>query len=292
MALDPFPETKAIRLPDGRDFAWIEIGHPDGHPVMFFHGTPSSRLALRGEATRIQACDVRLIAVDRPGYGLSTFQPRRKLVDWPDDVARLADHLGLDRLAVIGQSGGGPHANVCARFLGDRITVAGVTGGYCPLEPGRRVEQAETMSRLSARAPWLARGIFAGVFFARDRWPEATKRAVQRVFPPADRPILTRPDVWTDLFGRSSPAAAKAAAQDMAILGADWGFRLEDIKVPVQVWHGTEDRNVPFSQGEYQARTIPDATLHRLLGEGHLFLHDHLEEVLASVTEPLTPTTS
>jgi len=103
-----------LRLNDGRLLGYAEFGDPGGTPVMFFHGFPGSRLegALGHEAAERAA--VRMICIDRPGMGLSTFQPGRRMLDWPADVAALADALGIGRFAVGGVSGGGPYAAVCA----------------------------------------------------------------------------------------------------------------------------------------------------------------------------------
>jgi pimeloyl-ACP methyl ester carboxylesterase len=95
-------------LPDGRELARLELGDPEGPPVFVFHGTPGSRLQVSFDERPIIATGVRFIAVDRPGYGHSTFYRGRRLADWSSDVASLADHLGIDRFAVIGVSGGGP----------------------------------------------------------------------------------------------------------------------------------------------------------------------------------------
>jgi pimeloyl-ACP methyl ester carboxylesterase len=121
------PEETAdrIELRDGRQLGYAEWGDSAGGPLLFFHGWPGSRLEGRLGDEAAKTCRVRLIALDRPGMGLSDFQSRRALVDWPDDVVQLADALGLERFAVLGISGGGPYAAACAWKLSDRLTHAG-----------------------------------------------------------------------------------------------------------------------------------------------------------------------
>src|SRR5438552_17010722 len=113
--------TTSITLRDGRRLGYAEYGDPAGVAVFYFHGTPGSRLegTIADEAAK--RLRVRLIAIDRPGVGLSTFKPRRKLRDWPADVIALADALGIDRFAIVGLSGGGPHALAGARYIGTRL---------------------------------------------------------------------------------------------------------------------------------------------------------------------------
>ncbi len=102
------PDTRVMELPDGRELAWLEAGRPRGRPVFAFHGTPGSRRQVSFDEKSIAAAGVRMIAPDRPGYGLSSFHPRRSLVDWAADVSALADHLKLDSFTVVGRLGRGP----------------------------------------------------------------------------------------------------------------------------------------------------------------------------------------
>src|SRR5581483_5022557 len=110
-------DTHVMILNDGRELAWVDIGPRRAPVVMVFHGTPGSRIQVSYDEGAIVASGVRLIALDRPGYGHSTFHKHRQLTDWPGDVAQLAHHLKLQHFSVAGVSGGGPHAVVCARFL-------------------------------------------------------------------------------------------------------------------------------------------------------------------------------
>src|SRR5271165_3932842 len=150
-------------LADGRDLGWLELGDPDGAPALAFHGTPGSRLQLALDETSIRHAGVRLVCPDRPGYGLSTFQPGRRLVDWPGDVAQLADHLEIGDFAVMGISGGGPHAAVCAALLGRRVTAAAIVSGVGPLTDPRASEGMmrlnQILTRLSRRRSPLVRAM-------------------------------------------------------------------------------------------------------------------------------------
>ena len=133
-------ETRFVRLRDGRNLAYSEWGPAEGVPVFGFHGTPNSRLVHLG-ADAPRAAGVRLILPDRPGLGRSDFQPGRTLLDWPRDVAELADALGIDRFAAFGVSGGGPHAASCAAALGDRVTAVGLVSAAGPAYDAPEVAQ-------------------------------------------------------------------------------------------------------------------------------------------------------
>ena len=133
--------SQTIRLKDGRTLGYAEYGTPQGKPVFYFHGFPSSRIDwplfdTDGMAERINA---RIIAADRPGYGLSDFKRGRKILDWPDDVIELADALHIERFSVLGISGGGPYALACACRIPARLTTAAIVCGIGPAQaPGAR----------------------------------------------------------------------------------------------------------------------------------------------------------
>jgi pimeloyl-ACP methyl ester carboxylesterase len=284
-------DTSVMELPDGRELAWLELGDPAGAAVFGFHGTPGSRLQLTINPKAIDASRVRFIAIDRPGYGHSSYHRGRSLAGWADDVSVLADHLGIASFAVIGVSGGGPHAAACARFMGERVSAAGIVSGVGPLAD-REAEVGmlganRVMSKLARRSPYLPLPLFATMTFVARRWPEAALRTAVKQLPAADAEVLSRPEVRDSFIEdskRASSTAAMAAAQDFALFATDWGFELGDISVPVHVWHGDVDRNVPFGHGRLQAERIPGATFHQCPGEGHLLVVDHFEEILRTVS--------
>ena len=298
----PALETRVIRLADGRDLSWIEAGAPAGAPVFVFHGAPGSGQEFAVHDAVAGRAGVRLIAPDRPGYGHSSYQPGRRLVDWPDDVAQLADHLQLDRFAVAGHSSGGPHALACARLLPDRVLGCAVISGPAPPGHPGMTDGMMLPNRMSwavygrwppvldvvAAGLWLLlRPLTALVLARARRRPEWSLRRMASVLPASDVAVVSRPEVREVLLAELAgftPAVARASAQDMATAIRDWGFRLEEIAVPVHLWHGDADRNVPKVHGDIQARLIPGAVLHDCPGEGHWLVVDHMEEILRVLT--------
>jgi pimeloyl-ACP methyl ester carboxylesterase len=283
-------DTVVMDLPDGRELAWLELGDPSGPPVFVFHGTPGSRLQVSFDEDPITAAGIRFIAPDRPGYGHSTFHRGRRLADWASDVARLADHLKIDTFSVVGISGGGPHAAACARFLADRMVGVGIVSGVGPLAgPGADEGMMgfnKVVSRLARTSMYLVYPPFVVSASVFRRWPELALRAASGQLPASDFEILNRPDVkraFIEDYRRASSTSALAAAQDFALFATDWGFRLEDINVPVNIWHGDDDRNVPISHGRLQAARIPGSRLHECPGQGHMLVVDRLEQILRTV---------
>lgn len=282
-------------LPDGRDLGWLELGDPAGMPVFAFHGTPGSRLQLAIDDSPMRAAGLRLVCPDRPGYGLSTFHLGRRLVDWPRDVAHLADHLGLDHFAVMGISGGGPHSAVCAALLGDRVTSAAIVSGVGPLADPRATEGMMRSNRiLTSLARRRSRVLHVALNLqvsALRRWPSRAFDLMVKQLPPADVAILTRPAVRALLERdavRSSRTAGAAAVQDFELFAADWGFDLGAIEIPVHVWQGDADVNVPPHHARLLHAAIPGSVLHEFAGEGHFMAFDHLEDICAALTSDVT----
>jgi pimeloyl-ACP methyl ester carboxylesterase len=282
-------------LPDGRDLGWLELGDPEGVPVFAFHGTPGSRLQFEIEDSPIRAAGLRLICPDRPGYGLSTFQLGRRLVDWPPDVEYLADHLGIDRFAVMGISGGGPHSAVCAALLGGRVNSAAIVSGVGPLADPRAIEGMmrsnqifTALARRRSRVLHVALNLQVG---AMRRWPSHALDLMIKQLPPVDVAILSRPEV-RELFARdalrSSRTAGAAAVQDFELFATDWGFDLSAIRIPVHIWQGDADRNVPPHHARLLHDAIPGSVLHEFAGEGHLMAFDHFEDIGTALNSAVT----
>jgi pimeloyl-ACP methyl ester carboxylesterase len=284
-------EVRVLRLDDGRDLAFAEYGDPDGAVVFGFHGTPGSHTQFEPAASAAADVGVRLVVPDRPGYGHSTYDPHRALVDWPDDVRSIATALGTERFGVVGVSGGGPHAVVCAHALGDVLTGCALVGSPSPAASDLNATAMpfnRVVFTLARRAPWLLPVPLGALALAGRRLSEERIRTqMSSRLPEADARIMARPEVSDALFAemrRKHPTATKASAQDFALFGAPWGFSLGGIDTPVDIWHGTEDVNVPFANAEHLAAHIAGSTLHVLAGEGHLFMYERASEILGGLT--------
>ncbi len=281
-------DVSLVRLRDGRSLAWAEYGHPRGKPVLYFHGFPGSRLepALGGDELR--GTGARLIAIDRPGFGGSTFQPGRRLLDWPDDVASFADSLGLDRFACMGVSGGGPYVLACALRIGGRLTRAAVVCGVGPLdtpEGSRGMMRANRLLFGAARYSKTAvRLILALMVRGLRRDPAAAVQRAARSLPEADRAVLERPEAL-ESFVLSTVESLRpgtcGAGLEAQLYARAWGFSLEDVLAEIDLYQGELDVNVAPSMGRYQASVLPHRKAHFFPAEGHLSLAvNRMEEIV------------
>ncbi|MDR3649933.1 MAG: alpha/beta hydrolase [Acidimicrobiales bacterium] len=272
--------TGSVALPDGRELAYEEYGDPAGFPVLSFHGGLSSRLDAAPAHGAAVAKGVRLVSPDRPGLGLSTYQPGRRLTDWPADVERLADALGIGRFAVMGWSAGGAYAAVCAAKMPGRVTAAALLSSAVPLDlygtmRGLTLED-RTLLVLARRAPWLASAVMKVSILSTSN--ARLLRAAMRSFPPADRSILTEwgtADHALAFVREAVRQGTEGCVQDYRIFGDPWGFSLEEIKVPVQIWEGADDRTGPPGYRAFLQAHIAHATVTVVPGEGHLSLLPH-----------------
>lgn len=282
-----------IRLPGGRLLAYREFGASDGSPCLHLPGWPSSGLLgmVYDEAAR--TAGVRWISLDRPGFGASDRDPCGGLLSFASDAAALADQLGLARFAAVGESGGSPFALAMAHELAARLTVAITLGGWGPLRDKRDRAQLQPFWRrsiaLALHAPWLLRAQLA--LYARavrdPRKAQRMQRALVENSPEPDRRALAQFDTSTMM-----PATAEAlrdggrtAAQELRTIALPWGFALSEITVPVQVWHGTEDRSIPISAARRLIGEIPGCRARLLDGEGHTIGPVHRDEVMATVAQ-------
>ncbi len=283
------PELHLTPLPDGRQLRWADCGDPDGLPVFFFHGGPGShRPIVPGQSEIAASLAVRLLCVERPGFGGSPRHPQRTLVGWADDVAALADAIGLRCFAVIGHSAGGPHALVCAARLGDRVTRAVAVGCGVPwnlAELSRHMDwQRRALRFLTLRMPWSLWLVYRSLPDPK-RQPEKLVRKMLAGLPEPDRELLADEELFRLAVDHTITGVTDGfdgMVDELIVLARPWGFDLESITVPTAIWCGTVDSAAPLAHSEFLAEKIPGAELHPIPGEGHLCIIPHWREIVDS----------
>jgi pimeloyl-ACP methyl ester carboxylesterase len=277
---------------DGRRLAYRDAGDPAGIAVVSHHGTPGSRLERHPDDERLMAeLGLRVITYDRPGYGGSDPHPGRRVADAAADVAALADHLDLARFAVVGESGGGPHALACSAGLGERVLRVGVVVGSAPaddpdfdflagmgqLNLDEFAAAAESEAALAAYLEPIC------AEFRRD--PDAVLDAIAAELPPPDRAIFGRPQnraIARESLSESIRQGPRGWIDDDRAFVAGWGFALADAHHEVRLWQGELDVLVPRAHCTYLAERLPNARFDLIPGAGHA-LDDHWPAILAWV---------
>jgi pimeloyl-ACP methyl ester carboxylesterase len=289
-------ENGVLRLGDGRRLGYAEYGLPGGEPIFYFHGHPGSRLEARLAHPAATAAGFLVIALDRPGCGLSDGDPGRALTDWPADVAEAADKLGISKFSVAGASGGGPYALACAWRLADRVIRAAVISGVAPYQVRGITHGMRWQNRIgfqfAGRSPALARLLMRSMRSSVISRPQATIDALAGAMSPADAEIVRRPEVRDLLIADLLEAfrqGSDGAASDMVLLGRPWGFSLRDIEPEVYLWQGEADTLVPPAMGRYLASQIPRCHTTVLPGEGHLLIIDRMPDLIAAFRHAVPP---
>jgi pimeloyl-ACP methyl ester carboxylesterase len=283
------PDPRAaqmLRLSDGRRLGYAEYGDPQGAPVLFFHGTPGSRWAAGWADQAARRRGLRLIAPDRPGFGLSDLQPERTIGAWSADVVELADALGIARFAVAGVSGGGPYVLACAWRIADRLTRAAIVSGIGPLDEQALPRSYRAGFALIRRLPAALRPALGLGRLGLRHAPGCLLAGVAMALPEADRALLRRARVRALLLADAREALRQGTRgwlQELSLLSRPWDVRLGEIRMPVRLWHGEADAQVPVALARGVAASLPVCRASFLPGAGHLWVLDHPEEVLAAL---------
>jgi pimeloyl-ACP methyl ester carboxylesterase len=284
-----------VRLPDGRALGFAQFGAPDGKPLFFFHGLGASRLTRHPDDSIAASLGVRLITIDRPGIGLSDPRPGRTLLDWPADVAALADALGIDQFAVLGWSGGGAHALACAYQIPERLSAVGVVSGGAPLAGIAPTDYLTPQwwgaARIVQFIPWAARLFTWHMGRQARRSPSQALKALTARFPGTDRALLQDEQVRAMMLEATRELyrqGSRGFYDDMLVLARPWRFRLEAILKEVHLWHGDADTLLAPAFARYLARALPNCHTTFYPGEGHFLLLAHWQELLTTLTVPQT----
>jgi pimeloyl-ACP methyl ester carboxylesterase len=267
-----------VQLPDGRCLDMQVSGPANGLPLVFHHGTPGAATPVQALERAVHARGLRLVTTSRPGYGRSTRQPGRRVVEVVADTEALLAALGADRCLTMGWSGGGPHALACGARLGAVAAVL-VVAGVAPYEAdgldfmaGMGEQNIAEFSAAVGGEDQLRSYLLPQGEALRNIQAADIVAAMQSLLPDVDRTALTGE------FGEDMAAGYREAMcggvdgwldDDLAFV-RPWGFSLAEIKAPTAIWQGDADLMVPFAHGQWLASRLPAASVHLEEGEGHL----------------------
>lgn len=288
-----------ITLDDGRRVDVRAVGADGAKAVLFMPGTPVAATGFRFIEEPAVARGLRVVSFSRPGYGCSTRRPGRRVVDVVGDVDQVLRHLGIDRCLVLGWSGGGPHALACAARLPQASAVSTIASGAAFGAADLDWADGMTESNVVGFEAALAGEQPLRHLLERDRQgmlaatAEGLLPIIATSLAPVDRRHLTAEFV-ADLHASNHAALRDGVdgwCDDVLALAGDWGFDLDEVGIPTQVWHGLDDRLVPIAHGRWLASRLPHAELHLLDDSGHVSLvvgrmPEVLDSLLASDTAP------
>lgn len=270
-----------VRTADGRTLRVQEAGDPGGRPVLIHGGTPNSRHLYQPHVTLAHQQGIRLISYDRPGYGGSTARPGRSIADCAQDVQAIADSLSIDRLAIWGISGGGPHALASAALLRDRLVAVASLASPAPFG-AENLDYFAGMGQLNVDDTklMLEDPLKARQKSKHDReellsaTPEGFRSFMQSLLTETDAAVLTG-ELAEHLVISTREGLAPGDQgwwDDSWAMVHPWDFNVEEIRVPLLLWHGRQDQFVPFQHGEWLAAHIPTVEARLSDEDGHLTL--------------------
>jgi len=278
--LPPVGEARMHELPGGGELAWDEYGDPDGEVVVFYHGWPSSRLQARMSHHLASERGLRVIAVDRPGMGRSSFVANRQLGGLAPMIEHLLDSLGVGCFGQLGVSGGGPYVLAGEQYFGARVSGSVVLCGAVPLAGGARVG-LHPLYRVLIPVRRLPAVVFApalafGRACAQGDVARAPFRWLLRSLPAADREVLlANPGampVFAASFREGVRQGPRGVLTDGGIYFHDWGIDLAAERAPIHYWHGGQDGNIPVALVREFVGQVRGATLEVDACDGHFSL--------------------
>ena len=279
-----------VRVDDGRILHAYEtclrrpaegsVGPDPSTAVFWLHGSPNLGSPPEPLFAAAEAGGMRWISYDRPGYGGSTPCEGRAVADAAADVAAIANALGIERFAVFGHSGGGPHALACAALLPERVFAAVSVSAPAPLT-------ADGLDWFAGWSPGLAaenRAAVGGRDALRAHWTQAEPEDMGAFFHAGDIAALEGNWSWlAGVTGQATEQGDEGMVEDTLAAMRPWGFGLEEIRVPVLILHGEKDKMVPIAHGRWLAAHCPGSEFRTVPDAGHITVLDSAPGALAWV---------
>ena len=287
-------------LSNGLKLGYCEYGDPRGEVAFYFHGWPSSRVQGSLFHEHAKKHGMRLICPDRPGIGLSDFQPNRTLFDWPDTLTQLAAHVGADNYHVIGWSGGGPYVLITALKLHKRLLSASIICGAPPLKflgDRQMFWLYRFMIQLRHYFPTLLSAVLRlGGVAAKGSPEKAPLRWLMKLLGQEDCRVLLQPgifDVVRDATLGALNRGPRNVIADADIYLNEWGFEVSQINFPIRFWHGKQDRNIAWTYTKQISQLIPHAETQWSEIDGHYSLPiTHAEQIITAALHQEVPVLS
>lgn len=288
-------ESSVVTLRSGRRVGLATFGDPNGFPVLALHGAPACRLMFDVADASARACGLKLIAFDRPGYGLTPLDYGATLLSRTEAFAELPDALGLDRFMLLGVSGGGPYAVSLAARLGSRVAGLALISPLGPVADtaSRDVPNPVHMSIMQRvffldmpRHPWVLRANAEIAMRSFRAAPSFFASTFLHLLPEADSVILSREDVSHSMIEMTMEATRHGILGgicDLEIYGEPWHVDYTQITAPARLWQGTADTIVPVGVSLKLGELIPGCEVTQVEGGGHFWIYDAIPEILGTV---------
>ncbi|MGG8496511.1 alpha/beta fold hydrolase [Tenacibaculum sp. TC6] len=277
-------------LKDKRKLGFAEYGEIDGFPIIYYHGSQSSRLEMHYDLSFVSDNNLRIISIDRPGHGISDFNQSGTILSFAEDVKELIEHLGINIFSVAGMSAGAPFVLGLTYLFPENIYKVSIISGFAPFNKKSKQylsKKVKIILSLAKSFPFLLKIILRLQAKQIVSNPKKTLRNFLKIMSEPDQEVLKNDlvmKVIESMFKEAFKNGSKGVAYEISnLLVNSWGFELSNIKVPVTFWHGEKDYNVPFEWAELMTSEINQAHLNKYSEEGHLIIFKHAREIFTNL---------
>lgn len=275
-----------ILLKDNRKLGFSEFGNKEGYPILYCHGSQSSRLEMHYDMSFAVKNNIRIITIDRPGHGISDFNPKGSILDFAKDVKQLTDYLRIEKFSVAGMSAGSPFALGIAYLFPENVCKVGIISGFAPFSLSNKKhlsKEVKMMLTLAKKIPFLLKMLLKIQAKQLDKNPKKALHGFLKIMSPPDQEILKNNlvmEIIENMFKEAFRNGSEGVAYEISnLLVRTWEFQLDKIKVPVTFWQGENDNNVPLAWAENMTKKIKGSNLIKYPKEGHLIIFQHAEEM-------------
>lgn len=283
-------ENKQIILEDKRQLSYSEYGKPNAYPIVYCHGSQSSRLEMHYDLSFAIDNNIRIIAVDRPGHGESDFNPRGSILSFANDVDQLLGRLNINEFSVMGMSAGAPFAMGIAYKLHEKIKKLGIVSGFTPYSSETEKflsKEVNVLLKIARSFPIILKLMLRIQSKQLKKNPKKALKNFLKIMSAPDQEILKNESVMNiieRMFKEAFRKGSNGVAHEISkILVQDWGFNIEDISIPTFIWHGGEDNNVPKEWASHTNKKIPSSKLKIFPHEGHLIIFKNADEMFTTL---------
>lgn len=277
---------QTYRLDDGRNICYAEYGDLNGYPIVYFHGSQSSRLEMHYDLSFALNNNLRIITIDRPGHGFSDFNSMGTIKSFCNDVASLMKYLSFLNYSVVGMSAGAPFALGMGAFFSNEINEVAIISGFIPLTKDSKkflTKEVRLLLDLAKTFPFLLRIMLKLQSKQVKKSPQKALKNFLSIMSESDQKVLENSKVLSiieNMFVEAFQNGSNGIAYEISkVLVQDWAFNLNEIEVPVSLWYGEKDCNVPYQWGQLIEKEIKECNLTIYPNEGHLIIFNHAEEI-------------
>lgn len=277
-------------LKDKRKLGFAEFGNTNGFPIIYCHGSQSSRLEMHYDLSFAIENNLRIITVDRPGHGMSDFNPIGSILSFARDIKQLTEYLGLEKFSVAGMSAGAPFALGIAYLFPEQVYRIAIISGFAPFNTESKnhlSKEVKVMLTLAKSFPFLLKMLLRVQAKQIATKPKKALQGFLKIMSEADQQVLLNESVMNvieNMFTEAFRNGSKGVAYEISnLLVKEWGFKLEDIQGIVTFWQGGKDNNVPFEWAELMKNKIKNSKLNKYPEEGHLIIFKHAKEIFTEL---------